>query len=141
MTRNEIGALFDRWLEAMDDHDIEALAPLYAKDCVVESPLAAGTLQGREANASIQRAVFDAFPDVAFKREALVIDGDQVVQIGKITGTDTGGLMGMTPSGRSAVIPIVFYAKVANGEIAYERRVYDFTGLLVQVGVLKARPA
>ena len=85
--------------------------------------------------------MFDAFPDVTFKREALLIDGDQVAQIGKMTGTDTGGLMGMTPSGRSALIPIVFFSKVGNGEIVYERRVYDFTGLLVQVGVLKARPA
>ncbi len=28
-----------------------------------------------------------------------------------------------------------------NGEIQHERRVSDFTGLLVQIGVLKARPA
>jgi predicted ester cyclase len=64
-----------------------------------------------------------------------------VAQVGKMTGTDTGGLMGMAASGRAAEIPIVFFSKVADGEIVFERRVYDFTGLLVQVGVLKARPA
>jgi len=141
MTRRDIDDLLDRWLKAMDDHDLDALALLYAKDCVIESPLAAGKIQGREANANVHRAVFEAFPDLVFRREALLIDGDLVAQIGKMTGTDTGGLMGMTPSGRVAEIPIVFYSKVAGGEIVFERRVYDFTGLLVQVGVLKARPA
>jgi hypothetical protein len=49
--------------------------------------------------------------------------------------------MGMAPSGKPAVIPIVILSKVDNGQIVYERRVYDFTGLLVQIGVLKAKPA
>jgi predicted ester cyclase len=80
-------------------------------------------------------------PDITFNLEELLIDGDRVVQIGTLTGTDTGGLMGMVPSGRPAVIPIVYFSKVANGEIVYERRVYDFTGMLVQIGVLKARSA
>jgi len=141
MTREEIVALFTRRQQAMADHDVDALAAQYAKDCVVESPMAAGTVQGREAHAQIQRAFFDAFPDITFNLEELLIDGDRVVQIGTLTGTDTGGLMGMVPSGKPVVIPIVYFSKIANGEIVYERRVYDFTGMLVQVGVLKARPA
>ena len=98
-------------------------------------------MQGREANVQNQRAFFETFPDITFDLEELLIDGDHVVQIGTLTGTDTGGLMGMAPSGRPIVIPIVYFSKVANGEIVYERRVYDFTGMLVQIGVLKARPA
>jgi hypothetical protein len=47
----------------------------------------------------------------------------------------------MVPSGKPVVIPIVYFSKIANGEIVYERRIYDFTGMLVQIGVLKARPA
>ena len=141
MTREEIGALLARWQEAMAAHDVNALAALYAKDCVVESPMAAGTVHGREANAQILCTFFQAFPDITFNLEELLIDGDRVVQVGTLTGTDTGGLMGMVPSGRPAVIPIVYFSKVANGEIVYERRVYDFTGMLVQIGVLKARPA
>ena len=79
--------------------------------------------------------------DATIEVEELLIDGDRVVEIGTLRATDTGGLMGMAPSGKLAVIPIVGLSKVRNGEIVYERRVYDFTGLLVQIGVLKARPA
>jgi len=28
-----------------------------------------------------------------------------------------------------------------NGEIVHERRILDFTGVLIQVGVLRAKPA
>jgi hypothetical protein len=31
--------------------------------------------------------------------------------------------------------------QVADGLIVHERRIYDFTGMLVQIGVLKAKPA
>jgi hypothetical protein len=27
-----------------------------------------------------------------------------------------------------------------SGQIAHERRVYDFTGMLIQIGLLKAKP-
>src|SRR5438128_4767598 len=129
MTREEIAALVDRWQEARDEHDVPALADFYAKDCVVESPLAAGTVQGRDRNAQVYRAFFDAFPDAAIAVDHLLIDEDCFVEIGTLTGTDTGGLMGMAPSGKPAMIPIVVFCKVANNQIVYERRIYDFTGL------------
>ncbi len=47
----------------------------------------------------------------------------------------------MPPSGKPTSIPIIMVARIDNGEIVHERRVYDFTGMLVQIGVLKARPA
>ena len=141
MTREALAELVGRWQQARSDHDVDALIAFYASDCIVESPLAAGRVQGRDANAKVYRAFFEAFPDLAFQVEELIIDGDRVVEVGTARGTDAGGLMGMAPSGKPFVIPIVFLSKVANGQIVYERRVYDFTGLLVQIGVLKARPA
>jgi hypothetical protein len=34
----------------------------------------------------------------------------------------------------------LFHTIGGNGRIIRERRVYDFTGLLIQVGLLKAKP-
>jgi hypothetical protein len=36
---------------------------------------------------------------------------------------------------------MVFLYTVKDGQILHERRIYDFTGMLVQIGVLKAKPA
>ena len=38
-------------------------------------------------------------------------------------------------------VPVVFLYEPRGDKIVRERRIYDFTGMLVQIGVLKARPA
>ncbi|HEY3161450.1 MAG TPA: nuclear transport factor 2 family protein [Vicinamibacterales bacterium] len=92
MTREEIVSLFSRRNAAQSDHDVETLASLHAESCVVESPLG-GTHQGRDAIARVYRAFFDGFPDIELTQEDLIIDGDHVVQVMTLSGTDTGGCM------------------------------------------------
>jgi steroid delta-isomerase-like uncharacterized protein len=139
MTRDEIVDLFARWEAARTRRDAEALTALYSETCVVESPFG-GTHQGRAAIAKVFAAFFEALNDATFAVDDLIIDGDCVVQVGTLSGTDTGGLMGMAPSGKPALLPVVFVSRVADGLIVHERRIYDFTGMLVQIGVLKAKP-
>jgi hypothetical protein len=38
-------------------------------------------------------------------------------------------------------MPIVWVCTLDDGRIVHERRLYDFTGMLMQIGVLKAKPA
>jgi steroid delta-isomerase-like uncharacterized protein len=141
MTHDEIVAMFDRHRASLEEHDIDALARDYAEDCVLESPMAGGSVQGRDAIARVSRAWIAAFPDVTHRREALLIDGDQVVELERLSGTDKGGFMGLTPSNKSFESCLVRMYTLRDGQIAHERRIYDFTGLLVQIGVLKAKPA
>lgn len=141
MTGDEIRALFERRQDAINGRDLTSLAALYALDCSVESPLAAGTVQGRQAVTKIHQALFDALPDLRFSQEQILVDGEQAVQIATMTGTYTGGFMGLPPSGKPLKVPIVVICRFEDGLIAQERRIYDFTGMLVQIGVLKARPA
>jgi predicted ester cyclase len=140
MTRDQIVDLFDRRMKTINDHDVEAFADLCAVDAVVECPLG-GTHQGRAAIAAVAGAFVGALSDATFAEDALIIDGDHVVQVLTVSGTDTGGLMGMAPSGRPAQLPMVVVCQLADGLITHERRIYDFTGMLVQIGVLKAKPA
>jgi len=140
MTREEIVDLFSRRLTAFNNHDVETLAELYAEHAVVESPLG-GTHQGRAAIAGVAGVFLGALSDARFTQDDLIIDGDAAVQVFTLSGTDTGGLMGMAPSGKPAQLPMVVVCRVADGLIVHERRIYDFTGMLVQIGVLKAKPA
>jgi steroid delta-isomerase-like uncharacterized protein len=140
VTRQDIRALFTRRQQAWDRHDAVALAADHAEDGEVESPLAGGTARGRAALEKLHATYFRAFADLRLEEEELLIDGNRVVLVGRMTGTDTGGFMGMPPSGRAVSVPIVFFYEVRDGLIARERRVYDFTGVLVQVGLLKAKP-
>jgi len=140
VTRDQIVELFDRRLKATNEHDVESLADVYTPDAVVESPLG-GTHQGRAAIESVAAAFFSALGDLKMTQDALIIENDRVVQVVTVSGTDTGGFMGMSPTGKPALLPMVIVCTVKDGLIAHERRIYDFTGMLVQIGVLKARPA
>jgi len=140
MTREEIIAFFARRQEAYARHDVAALAANHSEDCVIESP-SAGTVRGREAIEQMYRNWFTAFPDVAFHGAELLIDGNRVAQLATIVGTDMGGFMGLAPTGKPFRFPVVWLYTLNENEIVHDRRIYDFTGMLVQIGVLKAKPA
>jgi steroid delta-isomerase-like uncharacterized protein len=138
MTREAIEALFVRRREANNRQDAVALARDYAADCVVESP-SAGTHHGRAAVEEVMRALFDAL-DIKIHEESLLIDGDSAAQAVTLEGTDSGQFLGLPPTGKSFRIPAALLYDFKDGLIARERRIYDFTGLLVQIGLLKAKP-
>jgi steroid delta-isomerase-like uncharacterized protein len=140
MTREEIATMFARREEAFNERDSASLAADYADDAVIESPTV-GIHQGPDAARQAYDAIFHAFADNVRRTEALVIDGDHVAQVLTIEGTNLGGLMGLPPSGKHFRMPAVFLYDLRGDRIVRERRIYDFTGMLVQIGVLKARPA
>jgi len=140
MTREEISALFERRLEAFNRRDISALGRDLSEDSVVDSPFAGGVTRGRAAIEDLYRSFFHAFPDAQLRLEELLIDGARVMLLGRLSGTDTGGLLA-PPKGRAYDIALVLSNTFHNGLIVHERRIYDFTGMLVQVGTLKAKPA
>jgi steroid delta-isomerase-like uncharacterized protein len=140
MTRDEIVAFFARRQRCVDQRDATALAALHAEDSIVES-LMAGTVSGRDAIANVYQAWFKAFPDVIMTMDDLIVDGNRAVVVNSVIGTDTGGFMGLPPTGRPFRLTIIHLYVMNDDAIQHERRIYDFTGLLVQIGVLKARPA
>lgn len=139
MTRDEITALMDRRLAAWAAHDASAMAAIHAEDGNVASPTG-GALEGREEIEAVYRTWFKAFPDVTVRPEHLVIDGDRVVQVLLLSATHAGDFFGIPPTGRHVDVLMATVMRVAGGVIQDETRIYDFTGLLIQVGVLKAKP-
>ena len=140
MTRDEISAFFARRQQAWRRLDAVALAADYADDATVDSPLAGGSATGREAIEKVYETYFAAFPDFKLEQEMLLIDGDTAAQMVRVTGTDNGGFMGMAPTRRKITFRCGLFHTFRDGRIASERRVYDFTGVLIQVGLLKAKP-
>jgi steroid delta-isomerase-like uncharacterized protein len=140
MTRDAIIQLFTRLNEAANRHDAEAVAQLYAEDSVVQSPMAGGAVTGRKAHAAVLNALFSGIPNVRFHVDELLIDGNRVAQVGSFRGTDTNNFMGLPSTGKPFNLPIVILSTVDDGLIVHERRIYDFTGFLVQIGLLKAKP-
>ena len=138
MTRDEISALFARRQEAYEDLDAAALAADYSDDATIESPVTG--LHGKADAERNLKVVFDAFLDLKMTFDPPIIDGPQVALYATAAGTNMGGFMGLPPSGRPFKLATAFFYEVKDGKIIREQRVYDFTGLLVRIGLLKAKP-
>ena len=100
-----------------------------------------GVLEGRKDIERIYRVWFTAFADFVFGTEDLIIEGDRVALLGRVTGKHSGEFFGMPATGRRIDIACGCFFRFEDGLIVHERRVLDFTGLLVQVGVLRAKPS
>ena len=138
MTREQVLALVARRQEAYGKRDAAALAAEYADDAVIESPMA-GVHYGREAEAAF-RHWFNAFPEMTLTVYAVIIDGDRVAEVRSVRGTHVGKFLGLAPTRKAFHLSIVSLYELKDGKIVHERRIYDFTGLLIQIGVMKVKP-
>ena len=140
MSRDEIEALITRRQAIWTARDAAGLAATHTENGTVISPFG-GVQEGRDEIERIYRLWFAAFPDIVLHRDDLLIDGDCAVLVGRMAATHAGDFFGLAPSGRHFEAQIAFVLKFTDGAVREERRIYDFTGLLVQVGVLKAKPS
>jgi len=139
MTRDDVVSLVDKWQSALDRRDSRAYGRLYADTATLESPLA-GSVTGPEGLEKAFENFFTAFPDAKITSESPCIDGENVVVVSSIAGTHVGGFAGLPASGKPFRFSIVFLLVVRDHRIVRDRRIYDFTGLMVQIGMLKAKP-
>ena len=140
MTRDEVRRLFSERQEAWTRRDANALAASHAEAGVVTSPMFA-RVSGRDAIQASYRALFDSFPDWTLTQGEPLVDGDRVAVPFEATATHLGEFMCLPGSGRRFDIQGVMLYTLSAGLIVDERRAYDFSGLLIKLGVLRAKPA
>ena len=140
MTRDEIVTMFAERGEAINRRDVDFIVNQHAADCEQISPLAGGTVKGRDAIRRLYETWFGGFPDLVWTNDEPLVDGDHVTQMTAHSGTDTGGFMGLPPTGKPFRLSMVWLFTVKDRHFVHVRAIYDFTGLLVQVGLLKAKP-
>ena len=140
MNREDITALFARRVDAWARRDAAALTADHSETGVAESPMQ-GRLEGRARIHKVYSDWFSSFPDLVFTSKTLVIDGDRVAQFFNIKGTQTAPFGGVPATGRRFEINgALLFTLGPDGLFVHEQRLYDVTGMLVQLGVLKGKP-
>ena len=140
MTRPEIVSFLARRQALWVARDSEALAATHAVDGTVDSPMF-GALRGRTEIAESYRSLFTIFPDWEMKLNDPLIDGERVAEPFSATATHVREFMGLAGTNRRFQIHGVRLYELNADVIQYERRLYDFTALLIQIGVLRGKPA
>ena len=141
MIRADVAALFERRGEAWARRDADALAATHAERGIAASPLQ-GRIQGRQRIRDAYQGWFTSFPDLVFARRSLLIDGNRVAEFFAVSGTQSAPFHGMPATARRIDLKGAWLFTIgSDGLITEDQRVYDVTGMLVQLGVLKARPS
>jgi steroid delta-isomerase-like uncharacterized protein len=144
MTHEAIAALFDTYARAWERQDIDALVECYAPNCEITSPMFPSVRGVAGVEAAFQD-VFRAFGDVTFQIDDLIVDtqsdggGVKAVLVVTSHARHKGEIFGLSGSGRRIETQMVFVFRLKDNRITSERRMYDFTGLLVQLGVLRTK--
>ena len=140
MTRDEAVEFFRVQQAAWRARDAAALTEGHTEDGTIVSPIFR-TVEGRREILESYESIFSTFPDWDYNGEEVVVDGDRIAQPFTVKATHSGEFMGLPGSGRHCDIEGVRLFRMSGGLIAYERRYYDFTGLLIQLGILRSKPA
>jgi steroid delta-isomerase-like uncharacterized protein len=139
MTYDETLSFLQQREAKINRHDVNALAADHADAGLVHSPIFPHVHGVVNIQASY-RALFTMFPDWHITFEPPIIDGDRAAHPFTARATHTGEFLGLPGTGRKFQIVGTLLYRLQDGLIAEERRIYDFTGLLMQVGVLKGKP-
>ena len=140
MTREEIVALLDRFAVAITASDAAKVPSLYTRDATVLSPMF-GAVVGHGEIAEAFTEAGEIYADIQSTLEARVIEADRAVEVRTVHARHIGEAFGVPASHKQISFTMVFLFDLRDGLIAQERRLYDFTSVLVQLGVLRARPA
>jgi steroid delta-isomerase-like uncharacterized protein len=139
MTRDEIQAFLEARRQHWEARDPVQLANDHTDDGTVQSPIF-GSMRGREAIEASYRELFKVFSDWSLDGDPAIIDGQRAVVLFTAHGTHTSNLFGVSPTGRRFEIHGVLMFTMKDNKIQEERRLYDFTSMLLQLGVIRAKP-
>jgi steroid delta-isomerase-like uncharacterized protein len=141
MTREAIKAFYDGFIRAWERQDVAALSACYSDDCVVESPIF-HTLNGRAEVERSYSELFRAFAHQTVRVDELVIcdePEDRAVIVWTVQSSHVGEIMGVPASGKRIERTLAYFQTLGDGQIVKEARIYDFTAMLMQLGVLKVK--
>ena len=143
MTSDEIRAFCERYVRTWERGDVTGLVECYTDDCEIISPIF-NTLRGRAQLETSFRELFHAFADFQIDINDVVVDRDRkerAVLLFTSLLTHRGEIFGAPGTGRRFEVHGAFVFTFEQDRIARDSRLYDFTGMLMQLGVLRARTA
>ena len=131
----------DRYNDAWNAHDLDAIIGMHAPDMVFENHTAGERAEGAEVRVHIAR-IFKAWPDIAFHTRRLYVRDDLVVQEWTASATHTTELrrgdLTAPPSGKRVEWEGLDVIPFENGLVKRKDVYSDSVAILRQVGLLEA---
>lgn len=120
--------------ESINARDADVLDEYLSADYVHHG--ADGIDTGRETHKEAARLYFVAFPDVRFEMLDQIAEGDKVVTRWRFTGTHTGPLQDMAPTGKAVDLTGISIHRIEGGRAVEGWEASNTLLFLQQLGVM-----
>lgn len=117
--------------------ELGVIEEIMAADARYHGPHMPGGTGGREDWRKAIAMYRGAFPDSHVTFEELLVSGDRIVGRWKATGTHTGPLPGLEPTGKPIAITGITIYRLSRGEIQEAWEQLDLLGMWRQLGVFQ----
>lgn len=123
------------WVDGLNRGDVSGADVAFAPDCVVHFTGVPEPLRGLDALKQHVAGFLTAFPDLRLTIDESLVDGDRVAHRFHATGTHTGPLGPVPPTGRRIEIDALIVDHVVNGRVAERWEQIDQSRMLQQLGL------
>lgn len=121
--------------EVFGNKNLAIMDELISPDFVDHNPLP-GTEEGREGMKQAIGMFLNAFPDITSTVNFTVDQGDIVVGHHTSSGTQTGELMGIPPTGKRVQFDEIHIIRMVNGQAVEHWGLSDDMSMMTQLGVI-----
>jgi predicted ester cyclase len=125
--------------EIWNEGNLDLVNELIAVDLVDHLDLPGLEGSGRERYRASVMIIRAGFPDFQNPIDFVVAEDDIAVSYGRMTGTNSGDLMGLPPTGRTIDLPTIGILRFANGAVVERWGVADNMAMM-QRSVFSAEP-
>ena len=139
MSLEQNKAMARRWFtDIIESGRLDVADEVFAANHVIHDPHAppGGWPHGPAGLKAVAAPFKVAIPDMRVTVEDQIAEGDRVVTRWSATGTQTGPLMHLPPSGKTAKVTGANIVRIENGKIAESWFNFDMLTLLQQLGAI-----
>lgn len=125
--------------DILDGHDIDCIPEYYRADCRFYGMTGPEAID-RDEYAAFLSMYFEAFPDLSFNIDEILVEDDTVAVRWTSHGTHENDLMDTPATGKTATVSGISMLHVENGEITEVHNSMDMLGLLQQLDAIPDSP-
>jgi 5-methylthioadenosine/S-adenosylhomocysteine deaminase len=140
VTEAEANTITNGVLKIWNKADFSKAHDLYAPGYVRHHPTPSANVSFEDFKNTVI-ALHDSFPDCSFTFNDTLIEDDKIIVFATFTGTNTGPLEELPPTGKKASVSGVYVFRIAEGKIAEEWTYFNLLSYYQQLGFTLAPPS
>ena len=132
----EANKVMQRFTEFINTASEKLAAELISPNAIFHIPGRSEPMRGPAGYLAVIGMMRGGFPDIQWKLEEMIAEGDQVAARFTMRGTHQGNFFGVPATGRKIEVKAMNFYRFSEGQIVEEHGQPDLLGLMQQIGAI-----